>query len=49
MPILVAAREKTLDLAAYGNPTGELLDGSASAAASVPAQASGEEAAPAAA
>ncbi|MGK4582564.1 hypothetical protein [Kitasatospora sp. HPMI-4] len=26
VPILVAAREKTLDLAAYNSPTGELID-----------------------
>ncbi|MFJ1703489.1 dicarboxylate/amino acid:cation symporter [Kitasatospora sp. NPDC088346] len=34
VPILVAAREKTLDLTAYNNPTGELLDD----AAHIPAQ-----------
>lgn len=36
VPILVAAREKTLDLVAYNNPTGDLLD---ETPVTVPAQA----------
>ncbi|KJK54974.1 dicarboxylate/amino acid:cation symporter [Saccharothrix sp. ST-888] len=32
VPILVAAREKTLDLAAYNNPTGDLIDDNPAAA-----------------
>ncbi|MFB7664147.1 dicarboxylate/amino acid:cation symporter [Kitasatospora sp. NPDC056138] len=32
VPILVAAREKTLDLAAYNNPTGDLIDDAPAAA-----------------
>ncbi|WP_406202241.1 dicarboxylate/amino acid:cation symporter [Kitasatospora sp. NBC_01560] len=40
VPVLVAAREKTLDLAAYNNPAGDLLDG---ASAVIPAQASGQQ------
>ncbi|MFJ2575313.1 hypothetical protein [Kitasatospora aureofaciens] len=43
MPIVVAAREKTLDLAAYNNPTGDLLDGPVA----IPAQAAAKETAPA--
>ncbi|MGE7433688.1 dicarboxylate/amino acid:cation symporter [Kitasatospora sp. NPDC001175] len=35
IPILVAAREKTLDLAAYDNPTGDLIDDAPAAEAAV--------------
>ncbi|MFD7981934.1 hypothetical protein ACFV4M_00955 [Kitasatospora indigofera] len=44
VPILVAAREKTLDLVAYNNPTGDLY-----AEAPVPVPAQGGEKVPAAA
>ena len=39
VPILVAAREKTLDLAAYRNPTGDLLAEPPAAPAGAPAPA----------
>ncbi|MEV7026410.1 dicarboxylate/amino acid:cation symporter [Kitasatospora sp. NPDC093558] len=39
VPVLVAAREKTLDLVAYNSPTGDLLDGSAAVPAEVAAKA----------
>ncbi len=43
VPIVVAAREKTLDLVAYNNPTGDLYDDApASVRAAVPAQAGGK-------
>src|SRR6478609_9294526 len=38
VPILVSAREKTLDLAAYNNPRGDLLD-DAPVTVTIPAQA----------
>ncbi|MGW4891431.1 hypothetical protein ACWEQL_04070 [Kitasatospora sp. NPDC004240] len=41
--MLVAAREKTLDLVAYNNPGADLLDETPSAA--IPAQADGRSAA----
>ncbi|WP_405005834.1 dicarboxylate/amino acid:cation symporter [Kitasatospora purpeofusca] len=43
VPVVVAAREKTLDLVAYNNPAGDLYDDApASARVTVPAQAGGQ-------
>ncbi|MFD7903395.1 hypothetical protein ACFV4G_14220 [Kitasatospora sp. NPDC059747] len=43
MPVIVAAREKTLDLVAYNSPAGDLLDAPDSAV--IPAQAGAKAAA----